>query len=181
MPQIAQQDYIRIAPKIGRTIQNDAAGLARIKELLQRGTIFDAIITTAFEENAEDSGEIARVNGFYEDQVVYLYNGYEGKNSDISLSHTKKQYEGLAAVQLAIDEHNGDVYGNLPDIHIGDAGHLYERAEVLEICVDDHYLIATESDYHLATISLGEQIPEGIDFINISWEDAQKLIGLLIQ
>lgn len=180
MPQIAQQDYIRIAPKIGRTINVDAAGLARIKQLLHRGTILDAQIVTAFEENTEDSGEIGRVIGFFKDQNIYVYDGFNGEIMNISTSYYEKQYEGLAAVQLAIDKYGGKVFTDLPDIRIGENGELFEFAEVVKIGVNGHYLIATQSDGALATISLGEQIPEGTEFVNITWDDAQKLIGLPI-
>lgn len=180
MPQVAQQDYMKIAPKLGRGIQEDAAAKARIKQLLQRGTILDAVITTAFEENTEDSGENGRVLGFFKDQNVYVYDGFNEEIMTINTPYSERQYEGLSAVQSAIDSSFG--VGAFMPILDKVNQQLVEHDDIIFICVDGYKLDINENDGILQRLSLSQDKPnpETEDFINISWEDAQKLIGLPI-
>lgn len=181
MPQVAQQDYLRIAPKIGRGIDRDAAGLARIKQLMQRGTIFDAQITTFFEQDTEDSGDIGRVLYSFADTNLSIYDGYNGEILTLTLSHTAEQYEGLSAVQLAEDDYLGEVVTVLPKLSISNT-FLNDAEQAVIICVDDCKLIPTASGGNLASLSISQDKvdPDNDDFVNITWEDAQKLIGLPI-
>lgn len=181
MPQVAQQDYLRIAPKLGRGIVSDAAGLARIKQLMQRGTIFDAQIIAFFEGESEDSGNIGRVLSCYIDTNLNVYDGYNNKILSLYLPYTVEQYEGLSAVQLAEDDYFGEVVTVLPRLSISNT-FLSETEQAALICVDDCKLIPTASGGNLTALSISQDKvdPDNDDFVNITWEDAKKLIGLPI-
>lgn len=171
MPQIAQQDYKEIRAKAGRIISIDAAALAEIKKSFLNGTIFDCILM-----DYDGSWDFQRVLSAWEDGVIY-FDLLNAEISTIELPYTPTQYQGLAAVQNAIDE-KVEPMVEIPQLS-------YEDEYLMEIggdfiCVDGKYLIiTTDSGNILKTLIIAETGPTpGIGFVNITWEDAQKLIGL---
>lgn len=184
MPQVAQQDYLRIVPAKGRGgIAQDAAAFVRMKQSLHRGTILDVAITTAFKEDTEDSGYIGHIIGYYGDTSVFVYDGLNNEIVTLLLPYSEAQYEGLSAVQLAEDAYFGGTMVSMPKLGLADDEYLSESEQGTLICIDDYKLIATKNSGNLAALSISDQkaAPDNDDFINISWEDAQKLIGLPIQ
>lgn len=172
MPQIAQQDYKVIAPKPGRDFKKDAAALGELKRSILNGIGFDCLIkdTLALE------GDFSRVLGLYPDgSVVAVYSIPEHQNKEYEMPYTVEQYEGLSSVQNAID-----VYGLarvLPLLTKGqDNVHLNEDDSGYFICVDGKYLIVT-GESNIEALAIAENGPSEY-FVNITWEDAQKLIGL---
>lgn len=175
MPQIAQQDYKVIAPKPGRAFFNDAAALGELKKAVLNGIGFDCLI----KDTIQGDGDINRVLGFYpEGTAVSYYSLAEGEViKTITPDYTPTQYQGLAAVQEAIDEMDG-VMTELPTLENG-GSRLAEGTNAYWICVDGKYLTPTASGGKLTALAIAETGPtEG--FVNITWEDAQKLIGLPI-
>ena len=175
MPSIAQQDYKVIAPKDGRGFMEDAAALAELKKAVLNGIGFDCLLKNI----ADDDGALDRVLGFYEDcSDVYCFSTGNGGIVHIELPHTVAQYQGLAAVQNAIDEEDGTVMSALPTFRV-EANNLFENNTGYWPCVDGKFLIPAVSGGKLASLTIAETGPAN-GFVNITWEDAQKLIGLPI-
>lgn len=176
MPQIAQQDYKVISHDIHRPFANDAAALGELKKAILNGIGFDCLI----DGSIAGENDINRVLGFYPDgSGVSYYSAANGETVDIALPNTVTQYQGLAAVQNAIDE-KVEPMVEIPQLSYKDE-YLMESGGDF-ICVDGKYLIiTTDSGNILKTLIIAETGPTpGIGFVNITWEDAQKLIGLPI-
>lgn len=181
MPQVAQQDYLVIK---GATV-TDYRLIAKLASLIERKTLFDAVIVI------EATGEHPF---FAECRPLSIYGGPEG-NTQVDIyfdggystievpPFTQTQFEGLAAIQEAENTYGEivlgvDTYGSDPDIY------LYEGEEGNFICSDGKLLKVTltqkEGDeYEITAI---EQTTKTIDdgYVNVSFEDAQKLIGLTV-
>lgn len=171
MPQIAQQDYKVIAPKEGRAFDVDAAALAELKKSILAGIGFDCLI----KDTLSDDGDINRVLGFYPNgSVVDYYSVGNTEVKSLPLQYTVAQYQGLAAVQEAVDEARR-LMDAIPDLTKLD-GYVRVDYPTFSICVDGKYLTVTGDDT-IEALAIAETGPTE-DFINISWEDAQKLIGL---
>lgn len=174
MPQIAQQDYKVIAPKYGRGFLNDAAALGELKRSILNGIGFDCLI----KDTIAGDGDVNRVLGFYPiGTFVSIYSHSNEIFESIELPYTVEQYEGLSVVQLAVDEQRGGVQDHLPVLE--DSEILLEANSGYPICVDGKYLTVTaSSDSKIEALAIAENGPSDDAFINITWEDAQKLIGL---
>lgn len=171
-----QQDYKVIAPKQGRDIISDAAALGELKKAILNGIGFDCII----KDTVGGDGDFNRVLGFYPDGS--LVNIWSTANLEafppIEMLYTVTQYQGLAAVQQALDEKYGLQEGMTYLTTSGATSYLQEDSAGRYICVDNKYLIVT-GDETVTTLTIAETGPgQGDDFVNITWEDAQKLIGL---
>lgn len=176
MPQIAQQDYKVIAPKPGRAFNQDAAALGELKKAILNGIGFDCL-----PKGITESNTLNRVLGTYEGgSKVDVWDVGNGGVASIELPYTVTQYQGLAAVQNAIDEAEGAVFGRIPEMAYSGEGYLMEGYTSLLICLDGKYLIPVADDNdNLESLTIAETGPTE-NFVNITWEDAQKLIGLLI-
>ena len=179
MPQIAQQDYIYIRPVNANTVQNDAAALGQLKKAMESGTAWDCLIIdySIYEEGIEHLGKVL---GVYKEPVggsLYLLDGNGGQIVECVLSNTTTQYEGLAAIQVGLKA-GGNPISEVPNLM--NVGGLQEADGGNFVSVDGCYLIPTIDSARIVSLSIGDKIPEGADFINITWEDAQKLIGLPI-
>lgn len=172
MPQIAQQDYKILAPTPGRGALNDMAVLGELKKSLLNGTIFDCLIKdVTLVENY-----YGRVLGAYPNSGVSIYDPGESEVRYFELPYTVTQYQGLAAIQAEADRIDG--------VSLDSPG-LVARNGLLEESVSG-YPIGTPGGYQykvtlvdgkIVTIEVSTSTVEG-DFIAISIEDAQKLIGL---
>lgn len=170
MPQIAQQDYKVIAPKPGRAFNVDAAALGELKKAVLNGIGFDCIV----KDTITSDGDYNRVLGFYPDgSVVDVWSFPNSQVLTIEISPTVTQYQGLAAVQNAIDEEIG-LMTAIPELIDND--HLAESSSSYAICIDGKYLTITGGET-IEALTIAETGPTE-DFVNITWEDAQKLIGL---
>lgn len=175
MPQIAQQDYIVIKPKEGRTANADAECLRRLKQACENGTIFDCLMGSIL----MNEGTLDRVLSAYEDGTLIRVSDI-ANNEDmlIELPYTVEQYSGLAAVQEAEDEYLQTPATEMPSLGNFD-GFLSENIEGVYICVNGFKLSVTASGGELTALEISDTEPEA-DFFNIAWEDALKLIGLPI-
>lgn len=180
MPQIAQQDYKIIAPTPGRAGVNDAAVLGELaKAFLLNGTIYDCIIMNP---TRYDSGDIIRIICVKKKDGQILLGFIDPDDFSLNnfiISYTPTQYQGLAAVQEGMDRVDGQVYNALPDLYIVSVNSfLGEDIAGYQICTPESYQYkVTLADGKIATIEASTTKIEG-DFIAISIEDAQKLIGL---
>lgn len=175
MPQIAQQDYKVIAPKPGRDCSTDAAALGELKKAVLNGIGFDCLL----KDIAADEGTLGRILGFHEDSFsVDVWDAANSQSVNIELPCTVTQYQGLAAVQQAIDEQEG-MMDRLPVLTADGNHYLAEDDFGGYICVDNKFLLASPINMKIASLTMADTGPgEGDDFVNITWEDAQKLIGL---
>lgn len=173
MPQIAQQDYKVIAPKEGRGFLKDAAALGELKKSVLNGTILDCLI----KDTIDRDGDVNRVLGFYPiGTSVSIYSHANEVIENIELPYTVEQYEGLSSVQNNMDEVVGLMY-KIPEFTVTN-GHLEVDDPSVFICVDGKYLTVTVSAFdNIEALTIAENGPAE-DFVNITWEDAQKLIGL---
>lgn len=174
MPQIANQDYIVVAPQYGDCINNDAAALGMLAGHIERGTIFDCLLSGGITEKY--SSDVERVIGCtgVKPTNVHTYSPPDGGVVDVIIVYTPTQYEGLAAVQVACE-----MTDDIPTLAI-DNGYLSQSQDAILLCVDGKLIAAeADGDSNLASISISNEAPAaGADWVNISWEDAQKLIGL---
>lgn len=172
MPSIAQQDYLR--PRCKSV--NDCHLLAALAHNIQYGTIFDTIIVfEAITGDDDETRPIAYDADHGAGANVIYYNSANGEVSTIAVPYTQTQYEGLAAIQDGVND-----YETIPAL-IAIRGHLVDEVSGEYVCVDDKFLSVTVSDDNkIATIAISdESAVEGQEeWENISWEDAQKLIGL---
>lgn len=180
MPQIANQDYIVIAPKEGRAFSADAAALGRLKKCVLNGTAFDCLIR----DYVANEHTIDRVLGFYDDdnaKDVLVSNVCDSGVGALEIpEYTPEQFAGLAAVQNAIDEADGELMMDFPGLSHYDGNILSESISGYEIGCNGKQLIATIEDGFLKSLEISSvDIAEG-EGVDITWEDAQKLIGLLI-
>ena len=153
----------------------DAAALAELKKAVLNGIGFDCLLKNV----VDNDGTLDRVLGFYEDcSDVYCFGTGNGEIVHIELPHTVAQYQGLSAVQQALDAKYG-LQSVIPELTTSGAdSHLQEGGAGRNICVDNKYLIVT-GDETVTALTIAETGPgEGDGFVNITWEDAQKLIGL---
>ncbi len=178
MPSIAQQDYKIIAPKQDRSFAKDAAALGELKKAILNGIGFDCII----KDTVEDEGDFNRVLGLYPDNADVWSKG-NGQVLSIKMPYTVPQYQGLAAIQHAIDEKYG-LMQNLPSLEYdGEDNSIYVPTTQVDIdvCVDGKKIITTVVENMIKALTLSETGPAAdVRFVNITWEDAQKLIGLPI-
>lgn len=177
MPQIAQQDYIRVAPKIGRGLNDDAVALAQLAGHLERGTLFDVLLS-----DYPENGSLTRVAFFVTDtRQIGFIDSDDFSVSAIAVNFSEKQYEGLSAVQLAIDEYTHGPEQALP-LLTTQGQWLMEDNDSIFICVDGYKLDVDTNEGKLMRLSISQNKPDpdNDDWVNITWEDAQKLIGLPI-
>lgn len=177
MPSIAQQDYIIIAPKEGRALADDAAAMGQLKKAVLNGTSFDCLLK---DPTSAESG-LTRV--IYTDAIgVAFIDPSDDVVNNISPEYTPDQYSGLAAVQEAEDIIIGEVLTEMPSLVKTNTGLieniLVENAGGYLICVNGKYLIVTGEETITALAISDEGPGESDGFVNISWDDAQKLIGL---
>lgn len=176
MPSIAQQDYIVIKTSASlRPFTIDAAALSQIAGCISRGNIYDCLL-----QNYDGNDEyFTRIIAFApSSKTIFFYQWTSGEVDNAEVSYTVTQYQGLAAVQEAEDEILGEVMLALPALKTADS-HLIEKENGYPICADSKFLIPAVSDGKLASLTIAETGPVN-GFVNITWEDAQKLIGLPI-
>lgn len=185
MPSIAQQDYIVIAPKVGRTISVDAYAIGQLAKILEKGdtSIFDVIL---------ENGATNESPAIYRDKITTIFydpiakNGYiisfieKSEFLDVVIIYTSTQYEGLAAVQEAGEaQYPGSGLTDSLPIFEYNAGELAEQHIGLLITdLEGHKISNTTADGKLATVAILEETdPDGI---KVPFEEIQKLIGLPI-
>lgn len=182
MPSIAQQDYFKIVMKNTGYYPD----LAKIKHCIERNTIFDATIEIP---DSEHQGVvsvmrplmIASINaetGTPRAWVVGYSNGHSLSNFYIE-NYTQAQFEGLGAIQDAIDDYDIVSLGALTyegDSYLIGAGNI--------ICVAGKMVKVTVEQGVLVKVEQTENTPPqdlGVNAIDIAWDDVQKLIGLFCE
>lgn len=173
MPSIAQQDYLRPS---GKSVY-DCHLFAALAHNIQQGTVFDTVFEMI---NGDGDTEIDRVlsyTPYTTEKNIYYCDTVDVGIKSFTLEHTQTQYEGLAAIQDA-----AEYYDNIPALEVKN-GFIYDD-NVAEgyICVEGKKLAVTVADDStIAALAISDESPtEAQNFVNISWEDAQKLIGLPI-
>ncbi len=168
MPQIAQQDYLRPS---GKSI-NDCHLLAALAHNIQQGTIFDTLIEAINANAAREISRIVAYNPADEDCATVFY--CDTVNTTIAaleICYNSIQYEGLAAIQDA-----RETFDYIPAFR-AEGGLLFETEDSEYVGVDGKKLAVTVKDGKIAALTISEENDTDVD---ISWEDAQKLIGLPI-
>lgn len=173
MPSIAQQDYIIIAPKEGRALADDAAAMGQLKKAVLNGTSFDCLLKDPI---TVETG-LTRVVYTDEAGVAFIDPSNDSVNN-ILPEYTPDQYSGLAAVQEEVDRIEGNISTSIPVLTMGNDDTLKDDNSGYSICVDGKYLDVTGEETVTALAISDEGPAEGETFINITWDDAQKLIGL---
>lgn len=168
MPSIAQQDYFVINVRdIGYDVF-DAMALAQISKAVKQGIIYDVVLKAGrftTRVAAHDS-----LNGY-----VFLYSSGAGEIISVDAHLTPTQYEGLAAIQVA--ENN---FAAIPAMTTGNEFELVDDNGTCYILCDGKCLIVENDDKgRIAAIKKSElDPPQGEETVEISFEDAQKLIGI---
>lgn len=180
MPSIAQQDYIVIKPNSSRAALSDAECLSKLKLACLNKTIFDCLVFDPFITGEDCYNRVisASLEGPADSFGVTVYDAGDAEFKTQLLEYTVAQYQGLAAIQQAIDE-KYRLMLSLPSLETdGGTYYLYVVNPSTAVCVDGKCLIVTGSDT-IEAIEIAETGPgESEPFVNITWEDAQKLIGL---
>lgn len=173
MPQIAQQEYLKIVPKEARSIKNDAECLRRLKAACLNGTIFDCIVKLG--------SAFSRALAIEESAVgIDIWDYDNSEYATISVPYSVKQYSGLAAVQSAEEEITG-VTDEIPALADTD-GYLTEDNEGFLICCDDYKIIVTldDDDVIEALEKSDVKATESENHINVPFDKIEDLIGLPI-
>jgi hypothetical protein len=181
MPQIANQDYNIVAPQYASSIFLDAAALGQIAGHIERGTIWDIILDGSKDASEKD---FSRVYGLSKDiawefYMIFFWDCFENEAYGLEIWYTQSQYEGLAAVQEAcgLVSHvpilvNKELSGGT--LVVG------ERYSEKYICVDGKHLGYEEEDGTITGIIFTNVEATPGTFVNITAEDAQKLVGVQI-
>lgn len=173
MPQIANQDYNIVAPQYADCITVDAAAMGVLVGHLKRGTIFDVLVEKYYDPNDTTSRIInayIRADG---QGGIRAWSDAEGEFPLLVFLYTQTQYEGLAAVQEACGIHD-----SLPVFEVTGSSYLSETESGNILCVDGKMLsVGGTGEIESLEMTNLDPIP-GFDSKDISWEDAQKLIGL---
>lgn len=171
MPQIAQQDYLRVPHINGIVWDNDMRLLAGLVKGIETKTFFDIVVSW------ETDGDIIedRTIGYsiYDDTI------FIGGASIVTIDfeYTATQYEGLAAVQEARAEDEGEYVDEAPALQKDSDGFLMEVNSGSFICDEDgHKIIATIADGTLKTVAISDETE--VAGLFIPFEEIEKLIGL---
>lgn len=171
MPSSAQNEYIRVYAKEGRSAENDCNVLATLARGIENGTLFDIIF------GIKSYGEY-RVLCYITTTRKVTYVDYVSITT-IDVPMTSKQYEGLSAIQLEVDRIEGEVIDAIPRLEIT-AGYLADKTNGYQICSPDGYrykATANEND-EIASIERSTDKTQEEDYTKIDWNTAQKLIGI---
>lgn len=171
----------------------DYGFLSQVRERINNGLLYDTIIvyfeqTQSLPPGPKETVEYLPVSFNENDQEVRIARGYDPK-AFIVPDYTETQFEGVAAIQEALEspflvdlvtavldpegsEEQEDIY-------------LMEDNSSAYICVDGYLLEIGTSEIEegevVTSITKSNLQPvEGEDFVNITMEDAQKLIGIPI-
>lgn len=180
-----QQDYIVIKPENrNRSFELDADCLAKIAGALEKNTIFDCLLWQFDDPDSVLTRIIARELGSPTARSIVYYDIIRGQIFLLEIPYTETQYQGLAAIQHAIDEKYG-LMQNLPSLEYDGEDNSLNVAVSAQlnvyVCVDGKKIITTVVEGKIKALTLSETGPgEGDDFVNITWEDTQKLIGVAI-
>lgn len=190
MPSIAQQDNLRLEAKFGDG-RGDYGLQLQLLNAIERKTIFDVIYTikqesldggTSFMEmrpqaSAVENSDGEKVYGIIFPPVL------SQEFLTISIKNTAEQLSGLSAIQQAADYY--DVL-DLAQVELNGVNYLISESDVGSICVEGKMLAITvgeddgEGFAPILTIQQSEVVPPSGTITNISWEDAQKLIGVSV-
>lgn len=175
MPQIAQQDYIVIAPIVANDIVSDAAALGRLAAILEKKdlTIFDVIL-----DLSGDGEDLEKIVARFYRRVAYI-SAEDSSVGEMNITNTAVQYEGLAAIQAT---KNGpkDVapaifvetdYNNM----------IYEGSTGRYICTLDGYKVQAQvgADKRILELEKSSELAGDLDTqILVPFEEIEKLVGL---
>lgn len=171
MPQVAQQDYIKI---MGVGLY-DCRLLAGLVKAITNHTIFDVII-----DFTEVTGDYVRALAYnYNSERLFGYVTYYDDNNQtfgyINFAYTITQYEGLAAIQERIEH-----FTEIPALGLAEGQYLYENATGCFITIDGMAIAVVAENGKIVALSQTDVDETSTDYANITSEDAQKLIGLPI-
>lgn len=189
MPSIAQQDNLRLEAKSGDG-RGDYGLQLQLLNAIERKTIFDVIYTikqesldggTSFMEMRPQASAVENSDG----EKVYevFFPAVSQQPLVFRIANTAEQLSGLSAIQQAADYYDGLSFSQA---ELGGVNYLVEENAAGSICVDGKMLAITlgednGEDYApIVTIQQSEVTPPSGTITNISWEDAQKLIGVSV-
>lgn len=190
MPQAAQQEYIRLEAKSGDG-RGDYGLQLQLINSIERKTIFDVIYAikresldggTFFYESRPQTSGFGYRDGKKEYGVVFPAVGSQ-QPIIFEIKNTAEQLSGLSAIQQAADYYDGLSFSQA---ELDGVNYLVEKNAAGSICVDGKMLAITlgednGEDYApIVTIQQSEVAPPSGTITNISWEDAQKLIGVRV-
>lgn len=190
MPGIAQQDYLRLEAKSGDGTGDYGLQL-QLLNAIERKTIFDVIYRiktesldgrTLFTEMRPQASAVENRDGGKVWMVLFP--------ADITqhplvfrIANTAEQLSGLSAIQQAADYYDGLDFSQA---ELDGVNYLVGGKAAGSICVDGKMLAITLGEYNgedyapIVTIQQSEVAPPSGTITNISWEDAQKLIGVRV-
>ena len=171
MPQIANQDYNTLRLNYSNAAYTDAGILALIAGHIERGTIYDTVI----EIYSNDFGRVCGVDIQDGYPKIGGMDAADGSSWGIEVPYTPTQYEGLAAVQVACE-----MTGEIPGLQVDDNSYLQEGSTGSYLCVSGKCVQVTVDDYSaIAALTIVDSVPaSGEDWVNVPFEELQKLIGI---
>ena len=188
MPSIAQQDNLRLEAKSGDG-RGDYGLQLQLLNAIERKTIFDVIYRikaesldegTLFMEMRPQAITVKNSDGGKVCGVIFPV-GLTPQPLVFSIANTAEQLSGLSAIQQSADYYDGL---SLSEAELGGVNYLVEEYAAGSICVEGKMLAITvgeddgEGHAPILTIQQSEVTPPSGTITNISWEDAQKLIGV---
>ena len=189
MPSIAQQDNLRLEAKSGDG-RGDYGLQLQLLNAIERKTIFDVIYRikeesldggTSFMEMRPQASTVENSDGGKVCEVIFPADLTQ-QSLVFRIANTAEQLSGLSAIQQSADYY--DILAFL-QVELDGVNYLFEDTAG-SICVEGKMLAITlgednGEDYApIVTIQQSEVAPPGRTITNISWEDAQKLIGVSV-
>lgn len=190
MPSVAQQDNLRLEAKSGDG-RGDYGLQLQLLNATERKTIFDVIYRikaesldggTSFMEMRPQASAVESRDGGKVCGVIFPA-GLTQQPLVFRIKNTAEQLSGLAAIQQAADYYEEL---SLTQAELDGVNYLIEEKAAGSICVEGKMLAITvgENDGQgfapILTIQQSEVAPPSGTITNISWEDAQKLIGVRV-
>lgn len=170
-----QSEHPIIRPAYAKAVVYDAEALGQLAGHVERGTIFDVLVEKATDDT-DGLTRVLNVGGEFPYLFLYLFSAPDASVMPLQIEYNPTQYSGLAAVQKAVGATT-----EIPELATND-DFLIETTEGRFICVGDKFVSATKDDDDKAiAFAITDTSPTaGTDYINISADDLQKLIGLPI-
>lgn len=180
MPQIANQDYNAIRPVVGTSIQTDAAALAEIAGHIERGTVFDCILSGRI-FSSDRPRWLARITqmeySLNEDKTLrnatIVFSRSDVLYKTLDLSYPRTVYDVFAKVQSqsGLDSY---AFGSIENV-------LIVMETEAPVAVDGRYVILRlNDDDEIEGWNYGDVIPDNVTYYSITEKDADTLIGITI-
>lgn len=180
MPQIANQDYNFVAPRIAGRVQDDAYALGKIRSAIEMGTLFDLVV--------RNGNSIFRPCAYdFEPEISYyrvIYLGFDSgyKALYLALQYSASQYSFLDEVQEK--EFTLGLTQIIPALSVDKNKYLADNNTSVYICTEGgNYILASVDDGSGRFASFedsGVKCPDGVNKVEVNLSDVNVMVGAAV-